>query len=272
MKKFNAVMKMIIDENYIDKDILFLVNSEIRLQILTELNNEPQTVREIVDRTNMAYSSVSNNLSKLERKNHVIKEDRIYTINPMTKIYFDQIMEFKKSIDVVQNFNSFWYKHDINYINIDLIEDITKLYKSKLIETNPIDIYKTHNNIKIQLENSANVKGILPYIHPEYPKLIEGILKNNGSIELIMEKNIYKGLSSQIDEKVKRRSRKNGRLKIHALKENLEIYLLICDNKMNLGLFKNDGSYDQNRILTSNTEESINWANSLFETIKEKVI
>ena len=101
---------------------------------------------------------------------------------------------------------------------------------------------------------------------------LEGILKNNGSIELIMEKNIYKGLSSQIDEKVKRRSRKNGRLKIHALKENLEIYLLICDNKMNLGLFKNDGSYDQNRILTSNTEESINWANSLFETIKEKVI
>ncbi|MBR0271195.1 MAG: DUF1724 domain-containing protein [Methanobrevibacter sp.] len=263
---------MMIDENYIDKDILFIVNSEIRLQILTELKNEPQTVRELVDRTNMAYSSVSNNLSKLEYKNHVIKEDRIYTINPMTRIYFDQIMEFKKSIDVVQNFNNFWYKHDITYININLIEDITKLYKSKLIETNPIDIYKTHNNIKKNLEKSRNVKGILPYIHPEYPKLMEKILKSNGKIELIMEKSIYRGLISQIDEKVKRQAKKEGRLKIHVLKENLEIYLLICDNKMNLGLFKNDGSYDQNRILTSDTHESINWANSLFDTIKEKVI
>lgn len=98
-------------ENYIDKDILFIVKSEIRLKILTELNEKPQTIREIVDNTNMIYSSVSNNMNKLEYKNHVIKENRTYSINPMTKIYFNQLMEFKKSIDVIQNCNIFYQSY-----------------------------------------------------------------------------------------------------------------------------------------------------------------
>lgn len=265
-------MKMIMDENYIDQDILFIVKSEIRLKILTELKEKPQTISEIVKKTDFAYSSVSNNLNKLEFKNHVTKENRIYEISPMTKIYFDQLMEFKKSIDVIKNFNSLWYMHNIKYINNELIENLTELYESKLIETNPIDIYKTHNNIKKQLITSKNIKGILPYIHPEYPSLIENILNNDGKIELIMEKNIYQMMMSHIDKNTKRKSVKKGNLKIHVLKNNLEIYLLICDNSMNLGLFKNDGSYDQNRILNSDTKESIHWANNLFETIKQDVI
>ena len=249
---------MIVNEKYIKKDMMFLVKSEIRLKILTELNTRPQTIREIVDKTNMAYSSVSNNLNKLEHRNYVIKENRIYTITPMTKLYFNQLMDFKKSIDVIENFDSFWYMHDISHINNELIENITELYESKLIETNPIDIYKTHNNIKKQLESSQNIRGIVPYIHPDYPSLIEN--------------SIYHGLISQMDQDLKNKSIRNGSLNAHILKDNLDIYLLICDNTMNLGLFKNDGSYDQNRILNSDDLESLKWANTLFENIKARVI
>ena len=270
--KTNAVMKMKLEENYMKNDMMFIVKSEIRLKILTELIDKPQTIRQIVDNTKMAYSSVSNNLNKLEYKNHVIKENRVYTITPMTKIYFNQLMEFKKSIDVVENFDSFWYKHNIAYINDELIENITQLYESKLIETNPIDIYKTHDNIKNQLKISKNIRGILPYIHPDYPQLIENIMKNNGKVELIMQKNIFQGLISQISPELKNKCIKNGSLKIHIMKNHLDIYLLICDESMNLGLFKNDGSYDQNRILNSNTMDSLVWAINLFENIKLEVI
>lgn len=263
---------MIMEKNYLKNDMMFILKSEIRLKILTELKDKPQTIRQIVDNTKMAYSSVSNNLNKLEYKNHVEKENRVYTITPMTKIYFNQLMDFKKSIDVVENFDSLWYKHNIKYINNELIENITQLYDSKLIETNPIDIYKTHDNIIKQLKVSKNIRGILPYIHPDYPQLIENIMKNNGNVELIMEKNIFRGLISQINPQLKNKCIKNGSLKIHLLKENLDIYLLICDETMNLGLFKNDGSYDQNRILNSNTKDSLIWANSLFENIKSSVI
>lgn len=263
---------MIRDNDYIDNKMMFIVKSEIRLKILTELNTRPQTVKEIVDNTNMVYSSVSNNINRLELKDHVQKIDRLYEITPMTKLHFNQLMEFKKSIDVIKNFDSFWSEHEIKYLNNELIENITELYESKLIETNPTDIYKTHNNVKKQLEKSKNVKAILPYIHPDYPELIENILREDGNIELIMERSIHKGIMKQIDNKIKRKSIKNGHLKIHMLKKNIELYLLICDNTMNLGLFKNDGSYDQNRILTCESTESLHWANKLFENIKESVI
>ncbi len=54
---------MMMNEQYIQKDIMFIVKSEIRLKILTELNDKPQTIKEIVNKTKMAYSSVSNNLN-----------------------------------------------------------------------------------------------------------------------------------------------------------------------------------------------------------------
>ena len=65
---------------------------------------------------------------------------------------------------------------------------------------------------------------------------------------------------------------KTGNFKIYILTKSIDIYLLICDENINLGLFKSDGSYDQNRILNSDTEESLHWAKNLFETIKESVI
>ena len=263
---------MINEKNLIDDNMMFFVKSEIRLKILTELSIKPQSIKEIVDKTHMAYSSVSNNLNKMEHKHHVTKENRIYELTPMTQLYFNQLMEFKKSIDVVKNFDSLWDKHNLKYLNIDSINNITELHESQLIETNPIDIYKTHNSIKRQLESCSTIKGILPYIHPDYPKLIEKVLENGGSVELIIQKDVYRTMSSQIDTKLRQNSIKKGNLKIHILNKNIDIYLLICDKEMNLGLFKNDGSYDQNRILNSNTEESYNWADKLFKTIKRSVI
>ena len=263
---------MNINEKYPNKNILFLVKSEIRLKILNELNKKPQTINDIVKKTNMSYSSVSGNLNKLEYNNHVQKVDKIYELTPMTKLYLNQILEFKKSMDVIKNFNSLWEKHNINNLSDECIQNITYLYESKLIETNPIDIYKTHNSQKKQMMNSHDVKAIFPYLHPDYPKLIEKILENNGSIELIMNRKIYRKLMYKIDDKLRKISVKNGNLKVNTLNNNIDIYLLICDKTMNLGLFKNDGSYDQNRLLTSNSEESINWAESLFQKIKENVI
>ena len=40
---------------------------------------------------------------------------------------------------------------------------------------------------------------------------------------------------------------------------------------MSLGLFKTDGSFDQNRILVSNNDSSSKWALELFEHVKKQV-
>lgn len=51
----------------VDNDIKFLAKSEIRLKLLNELYNKPDSVRGLAKKTKITYSSVSSNVLKLER-------------------------------------------------------------------------------------------------------------------------------------------------------------------------------------------------------------
>jgi predicted transcriptional regulator len=155
-------MKMNI-HNEINSDIKFLAKSEIRLKILSELYDRPNSIHGLVKRTNINYSSVSSNISKLEQNNHIRKIKHKYHINPMTKIYFKTLIDFKNTVDIINDYNEFWDKHNLDQLSIDSIKNITDLKESTLVETTPIDIYKTHNTIKNELLQSMSIKAIFPY-------------------------------------------------------------------------------------------------------------
>ena len=254
-------------KNY-KNNIKFLTKSEIRLKILEILSKEPTTIPKLVKETKITYSSVSSNLIKLEDRQFVKRVDNNYHLKPITKMYLKSLMEFRNSINMIKDYNDFWDKHDLNQIDIESIKNINALKDSTLIETTPTDIYKTHNTIKKYMANSKSLKAILPYLHPEYPKLVENILKNGGSVELILPKSIFNETMSKINKNVKRTAIKEKRLKIYSSKNDLKIYLIIFDKTMSLGLFKNDNSFDQNRILISQHESSHKWAEELYEHMK----
>lgn len=258
--------------NDIDNDIKFLAKSEIRLKILNELNKEPNTVSGLVKETKITYSSVSNNVCKLEQHNLIRRIKNKYYVNPMTKVYYKTLMEFKSSVDMINNYNSFWSKHNVKQLSITSIKQITDLKSATLIETTPIDIYKTHNTIKDQIIKSKKVKAIFPYLHPEYPKIIETILKRGGKIELIVPQSIYRELTSRINRDLRLKYMKKNKLKIYNFPDELNLYLTISSESMSLGLFRTDGSFDQNRILVSDNVNSNIWADELFEHIKKQVI
>lgn len=255
----------------ITNEIKFLAKSGIRLKILKELNMQPSSVKELVRKTNITYSSISSNLTKLEKNGHVIKIDNAFHLNSITKIYLKTLMDFKMSIELINEFNDLWDKHNLTPININSLRNITDLKDSKLIEATPIDIYRTHNTIKNHLNQTATIKAIFPYLHPDYPELIENTLKNGGNVDLIINRELLKEILINIDKNLRKESVKNQNLKIFSHKHEINLYLAICDTTMNLGLFKNDGSFDQNRILTSNNLKAIKWADDLFENMKESI-
>ena len=256
----------------INEELRFLAQSEIRLKILTELYERPNNARGIVKKTEINYSSVSSNIAKLEKRNYIRKIKNKYYINPMTELYYKTLMEFKRSIELIKDFDAFWDRHNIGLLTLDSIQNITDLEDSKLIETTPVDIYKTHNTIKKQLMESETVKAIFPYLHPEYPQIIESVLEDDGYVELIIPKTISKKIILSIDDGIRKTAIRNGRLKFYAVKNSLDLYLTICDETMSLGLFKNDGSFDQNRILVSKNQKSHDWAENLFQNIKGRMI
>ena len=256
----------------INEEIRFLAQSEIRLKILSELYEQPNNISGLVKKTQITYSSVSSNVNKLEENEFIRKVEKKYYVNPMAEIYFKALMDFKKSVDIINDYGAFWNKHNITQLSIDSMKNITALKNSKLIETTPLDIYKTHNTNKNQLIESKDVKAIFPYLHPEYPQLIETILQNGGTVELIVPRTIFKAIISPIDDKLKKDAINGGRLIVYTVTDDLDLYLTVCDEKMSLGLFKNDGSFDQNRILISDDKKSHEWANELFKHVKHRVI
>ena len=213
-----------------NQKIQFLTKSGIRLHILNVLNKNPKNIKELVNTTQITYSTLSSNLHKLQQEKYIQKIKNKYYL--------------------------------------DSLKNITSLHDSQLIKTTPIDIYKTHNTIKGQLLMSYNIKAIFPYLHPDYPVIIEQVLQKGGNVELIINDEIFESLIDSIDPEIKKRSIENGCLKVHELKDNLNLYLIISDKNTNLGLFKNDGSFDQNRLLTSENQQAIKWANNLFENVK----
>ena len=258
--------------NTISNDIKFLAKSEIRLKILKELYKQPNNVRGIVKKTKITYSSVSSNISKLEKNNHIEKINKKYHIKPMTEVYLKSLIDFKNSIDMINTYDTFWDKHDLGQLSLESVKNITDLKNSELIEATPLEIFKTHNMLKKQMNDAKTVKAIFPYLHPDYPKLIENVLKNEGYVELVIPQNIFKELLFRIDRKTRKNAIKQRKLKVYNFKNEMHLYLTICNKNMGLGLFKNDGSFDQNQILISNDEKSNEWAEKLFDYIKNQVI
>ena len=60
--------------------------------------------------------------------------------------------------------------------------------------------------------------------------------------------------------------------KISAFDGEYNFLLIVTDEMMILGLFRDDGYFDQNRLLTSKNEDSIKWANNLFKNFKKEKI
>jgi len=79
-------------------------------------------------------------------------------------------------------------------------------------------------------------------------------------------------LMEPIDKDLKNDAIKNDKLKLYSASNDLHLYLTVCDKKMSLGLFKNDDSFDQNRILISQDSKSYQWADELFNHVKHRVI
>ena len=62
--------------NYIDnikKELKFLTNSKVRLKLLICLYDSELTVKELHEKTNLNYSSITNNLNNLRNLNILIK-------------------------------------------------------------------------------------------------------------------------------------------------------------------------------------------------------
>ena len=251
------------NENYlksydsISEEVKYLANSIIRLKIFATLFECPLNMKDINSITSLSYSSISSNLHNLELKGHVYREHNKYFLSNSTKLKVRQVLKLGNLITLLNEFFNILDKHLVCMIPIHSIAELYLLNNVCLIESDGVDAYKIYNFIEKSLDDAEEVKCILPFFHENFNDKLNDLVKNNKKVEVMAPL----GLFEVFDEKSEIE-------KLSFFSSEKTFLLIITNESMILGLFKEDGSFDQNRLLTSKNIDSINWANNLYENFK----
>lgn len=249
-------------DNYeeISDEIKHITNSVIRLHLLFSLLESNMTMKEINDITGLSYSAISSNIHTLESSGFIFREGNKYFLSNDMEFYLKNLNELNKTINVLDGFNNLFENHKVRGIPDDLISTIHMIKDSNLLESSGINAYKINKIILKNIKKSDSLKALIPINFQDLTDSLDELLEKDKKVELKIAKSIYNSFAENIDLK-------RSNLKISGIEKDFDFLLIIADKIMMFGLYKKDGSYDQNRILISESPESLKWAFNLFKSI-----
>ena len=253
-------------ENYetVSEEIKYITNSLVRLKILATLYEQPLNMKDINKTTGLSYSSISSNMFGLELGGFVYRSGNLYYISNTTELYITNILELKDTINL---FNRFFNILDAHIVDMILENSIAQLYllgRAILVESNEKDIYRAYNIIQHALKEACSLKCVFPFFYGDFNKYINDLIDENRHIEIIIPQNIKENFEYFLNLE-------NDNVEMSTFNIENNFLLVVTDKVMILGLFKEDGNFDQNRIITSKKEECIEWGENLFENFKNKI-
>ena len=243
----------------ISEDVKYVSNSLIRLKLLAALYDKPQNMKELTDRTKLNYSSVSSILHGLELRDFVYRKSNRYHLTSCLKIQMENILKFKDVVNVVNDFFNIFNAHIVDMIPNQSIVELYLLHDAVLIESGGVDAYKIYNFIGNALDDADCVKCIMPFYHDDFNVQFNNLVENDKFVEAMVSGNLFE----YYEEK--------SNIRYLSSFEGENNFLLISTDKMMIfGLFRDDGFFDQNRLITSKDQNSIKWADNLFKNFKNR--
>lgn len=247
------------DLNKIFEDIKFSANSFIRLKVLATLFEKPQNMKEMTGNTGLSYSSVSSNVHDLELKKLVYRENNKYFLTNSAKVKIQDILELHRIISLLNEFFNLFDGHIVDAIPNESVAELCLLENAKLMESSGVDAYRTYNFIGNVLSKAKSVRCIMPFYYEPFFTILNDLISQSRDVEILVPKDAL-----EVFEK------KSGISGLTPFDEVNSFLLIVTENVMILGLFMDTGYFDQNRLLTSKNDESIEWANRLFKNFKKK--
>lgn len=244
--------------NTVEEDLKFVAKSLLRLKILNELYEKPCDMKELTLRTNLNYSSVSTILHSLELKNMVYRKSKKFYLVNAIKLQMKNIIELAIVINLLEEIFNIIQGHVVNKLPHESVIELYLLEQAKLIESQECDADKIYEIIKHTLNEANSARCILPIYYDEVNDELNNLEKEKKFVEIKVSNSIS-GVYKQ-----------NSKVKYLSTFSSKNNFLLIITNElMILGFFKNNQIFDKNRILISKSRNSLKWANNLFRYFKK---
>lgn len=252
--------------NSIENDIKFIPKSLLRMEIINHLHETPSSMSEINNQRNINYSAISTNIHYLDVNDYIIRKNDKYHLSNVMGNYLYNLKELNEIINFIDDFFYFFHNHSIHGISDNSLLTINYLINSEIIENDDLNVYKSQDFIIATIKEAKFVNGILPFYQDDINDILKNLSKHNGLINLLIPSNLEKNFNRTFNT-----CDTNLNFEFFDYNKIPHFLLIYTDKIMIWGLFKKDGSYDQNRLLSSKNTNALLWSENLFTEFKNKI-
>ena len=245
--------------NAISEDVKFVSNSLIRLKVLKALYENPSNMKDLSIGTKLGYSSISGILHGLELKNMAYRKSNKYYLVNLVKLQIRNLLEFSVTVNLLEEIFNIVEGHDISKIPKKSVEDMHLLGDCELLESDCVDMDRVFNFIDDTLAQAKSTRAILPIYHESINYRLNDLAIKGNFVEILVSKSVFDVYGP--NSKVRNLSFFNA--------EN-NFLLIVTNERMLFGLFRENGFFDQNRLMVSDSQDSLKWANNLFMYFKKR--
>ena len=261
--------------DYIDvytetQDLLrYTASSSVRVKILICLSEGYETMSKLKEETGITSSTLSHNLSDLEKRKISTKEGEKYFLTSMGKIITLNLIENIKTNAAINKFQRLWLGHDLSCIPPHLIKRVGDLHKSVLVESESGEIFKPHETYQKIISGSKYIKGVSPIFRFDYIDLYQKlVVEHDINVELILTQDIVNQTMEGIDSENLEHLQdfmSRDKVKFWVIPDDVKIAFTVTDKYLSLGLFHENGGYDNTKDLISDDHDAVAWGNQLFD-------
>ncbi len=253
-------------------ELYYFVRSDVRREILIQLADGNCRKKEILKNTNFSYSKVSYNLKLLVDSGMVCQINDLYFLKRNYKKDFDKFLALNNSINGIYSQKEFLNKHRVLDNALFSLRNLGFLESLKLESIEDTDIGSINNLIKESFCDASWIKSIFPLLRPSYVAILQNWLESNVEVELIIPNDVSETLIGNIFDFNSKAKERNRQFKIKSLDYNPNLAIFLSDQKVLIGGYKLDGSFNSNEFYISSDKKAVDWAWRIFDEYSEMVV
>lgn len=265
---FNNDIMEITSDSY--DSIGYLVNSEIRLNILKLLYERECTFEEIKEIIQKQESNILRTLKELHELKLIENNNKVYSLTSAGYLTARNINTVIDNFYVLNRLRKCWDVHAVDNIPLPFARYLYLWKNGEFIHSDYIEYYKSIDMFKEKIAKSKEIRIILPIFSKFHiGAILDTITKNNATLELITSNDILDAIKNSEYSELFEKLRTNGSIKLYLSKDNVhKLFYTIADNFAALNLFYLDESYDDSAMLFNEDMTHYDIFVSLFEDYK----
>lgn len=246
-----------------------LAYSEKRRVILSMLQEEPKTLKEINDYFETTSPEIIPQIRKLEKGNLISQEGKKYVLTEIGKIITQSFNQLSQTLKIFECNMKFWKEHNIGGIPEEFQMRLYALGDYKIFEGTPTEMFKPHEEYIKNLLKSKRMRGVSPVLHPEYSKVVTMLAERGADISIVVTREVF--------EKLKTESKKElqdylcyGNASLRISDEQIKIAFTTSDAFLSMRLFLKDGTYDFYKNIISYEISAMKFGEDLFNYYEKR--